>query len=393
MPLLLPTFASAAPRPRVIVIGAGAFGGWTALHLLRNGADVTLLDAWGAGNSRASSGGETRVIRGVYGPNAIYVKWTVRSFQLWSQAEKEWNRKLYFKTGAIWMVRAEDAYELAALPILDAEGLPYRKLKPAEAATLYPQINFDGIRWVLKEEEAGFLLARQACQTVVDGFIAEGGDYRIAFAKPVRAKATLEKIQLSSGTFLNADHYVFACGPWLSQIFPEIQEGKMIQPTRQEVFFFGTTAGDERYTEGQMPVWIDHGEKLIYGVPGNERRGFKVADDTRGDLVDPTTQERIISQNQLDTIRKFVELRFPGLKNAPLVESRVCQYENSIDQHFIIDQHPDLSNVWIVGGGSGHGYKHGPALGEYAASLILGKKPIEPFFQLSRFKKNKGSNL
>src|SRR5687767_2893900 len=163
-PVLIPALASSSSRRRVVVIGAGAFGGWTALHLLRNGANVVLVDAWGAGNARASSGGETRVIRGVYGPNAIYVKWTVRSFQLWAEAEKAWNRKLYNKTGAIWMIRAEDAYEQAALPLLEAEGLSYQKLTTSEAAKLYPQINFDGIRWVLKEEEAGYLLARQACQ-------------------------------------------------------------------------------------------------------------------------------------------------------------------------------------------------------------------------------------
>jgi sarcosine oxidase len=134
-----------------------------------------------------------------------------------------------------------------------------------------------------------------------------------------------------------------------------------------------------------MPVWIDHGERLIYGVPGNERRGFKVADDSRGPDVDPTTMERVITPEQLNAIRKFVAFRFPALKDAPLVESRVCQYENSKDQHFVIDRHPELQNVWIVGGGSGHGFKHGPAVGEYTAGLILEKQKINPFFQLKRF--------
>jgi sarcosine oxidase len=174
-PFLTRVKASSASKLRVVVIGAGAFGGWTAHHLLRGGAEVTLLDAWGPGNARASSGGETRVIRGVYGPTAIYVKWTVRSFQLWAELEKDFKRKLYFKTGAIWMIRANDEYERAALPILQAEGLPYQELTTQEASKLYPQINFDGIQWVLKEQEAGFLLARQSCQAVLERFIAEGG--------------------------------------------------------------------------------------------------------------------------------------------------------------------------------------------------------------------------
>ncbi len=190
VPFLIPAFASSASKPRVAVIGAGAFGGWTALHLLRAGASVLLIDAWGPGNARASSGGETRVIRGVYGPTAIYVKWTVRSFELWKELEKASNRKLYYKTNAIWMIRGDDAYEKAALPLMEEEGLPYEKLTPAEASKMYPQINFDGINWVLKEEEAGFLLARQSCQTVVDLLVSEGGEYRIAAAKPGKTRGS-----------------------------------------------------------------------------------------------------------------------------------------------------------------------------------------------------------
>jgi sarcosine oxidase len=386
-PLLIRAKASATSKLRVVVIGAGAFGGWTALHLLRSGAQVTLLDAWGPGNARASSGGETRVIRGVYGPTAIYVKWTVRSFQLWTDLEKASKRKLYYKTGAIWMIRGEDTYEKAALPLLKAEGLPYEELTTAAAAKLYPQINFDGIHWVLREQEAGFLLARQSCQTVLERFMAEGGDYRIASAERGTETTGLESLKLSDQTSIKADAYVFACGPWLGEIFPELAEGQLIQPTRQEVFFFGTPSGDRHFTEEMMPVWVDHGERLIYGVPGNERRGFKVADDTRGAPFNPTSEDRRITPQGLDAARKFIAMRFPKLKDAPLVESRVCQYENSPDQHFIADRHPALQNVWIVGGGSGHGFKHGPAMGEYVSSLVLGKQQPNPFFQLSRFKK------
>src|SRR3954471_17951837 len=92
-----------APRPHVAVIGAGAFGGWTALHLLRRGARVTLLDAWGPGNARASSGGETRVIRATYGPDRIYVQMVARSLQLWRENETRWRKPLYHRTGVLWM--------------------------------------------------------------------------------------------------------------------------------------------------------------------------------------------------------------------------------------------------------------------------------------------------
>src|SRR5213594_974582 len=159
--------ATSGAKPRVAVVGAGAFGGWTALHLRRRGARVVLLDAWGPGNSRASSGGETRVIRATYGPDRIYVEMVARSLRLWRDSEKSFSRPLFRKTGVIWMAGRDDRYEKAALPLLRAAGLPVEELSAAEAAALYPQVNFEGVHFVLREREAGYLLARRACQAVL----------------------------------------------------------------------------------------------------------------------------------------------------------------------------------------------------------------------------------
>ncbi len=189
---------------------------------------------------------------------------------------------------------------------------------------------------------------------------------------------------LSDGSKLQADSYVFACGPWLSKIFPEALKN-IIKPTRQEVFFFGTPYGNSSLFESNMPVWVDFGEKLWYGIPGADWRGFKVADDTRGAKFDPTTGDRTASKSGISSARKYLANRFPIMKDAPLLESRVCQYENSPDGHYIIDQHPGAENTWVVGGGSGHGFKLGPALGEFIADRVIGKKEVDPFFTLSRF--------
>ena len=189
---------------------------------------------------------------------------------------------------------------------------------------------------------------------------------------------------LSDGTRLTADAYVFACGPWLPKVFPSVL-GSTIQPTRQEVFYFGTPAGDLRFSDRQMPVWVET-PRFFYGIPGNERRGFKIADDARGVPFDPTSGDRTPSAEALRNAREYLARRFPPLANAPLLESRVCQYENSTDQNFIVDRHPEARNVWIVGGGSGHGFKMGPAVGELVASNVLEEKPPEPFFSLSRFR-------
>jgi glycine/D-amino acid oxidase-like deaminating enzyme len=358
----------------VIVVGAGAFGGWSALQLAQRGMRVTLVDAWGPGNSRASSGGETRTIRATYGPaHTLYVKMVARALQLWQEYQQRWNLKLFFRTGALRMAGTDDSYETAALPVLKEAGIRFEKLSAAECARRWPQVNFDGVSWSVFEPDSGFLAARRGCEAVLGAFLKEGGQYRQAQATPGRIRGRrMDGISIDAGELLKADFYVFAPGPWLGSVFPFLRLS--ITPTRQEVFFFGTPAGDTRYSEEQLPTWIDGGKHPFFGVPGNHWRGFKIADDTRGPVIDPSTMEREISQEKLSAARAYMRLRFPALSDAPLLESRVCQYENSTDHNFILDSHPEADNVWIVGGGSGHGFKHGPVMGEMLADAVLGSK-------------------
>jgi glycine/D-amino acid oxidase-like deaminating enzyme len=382
---------NSASKTRVAVVGAGAFGGWTALFLLRRGAQVMLVDAWGPGNSRASSGGETRIIRGTYGPDGIYTHMVARALTLWKENEARWNLKLYHRTGVLWMAGREDAYEKAALRHLSDAGLEFEKLTAAEAPKRFPQINFDGVPWVIIEKDAGYLIARRACKAVLNGFIAEGGEYRqLAVETPVLQGGELRSIKLSDGSVLEAEVFVFACGPWLGGIFPDVL-GHLIRPTRQEVFFFGAPAGEGGFADGAMPVWIDHGEKLFYGIPGNQWRGFKLGDDTRGAEFDPTTGDRTPTAAGIETARRYMNFRFPGLAGAPMVEARVCQYEQSPDGNFILGRHPRAANIWLAGGGSGHGFKHGPALGEMMSELVLGGKEPDRFFDLRRFARSSGA--
>jgi len=361
-------------RPSVIVVGAGAFGGWSALQLLQKRAKVTLLDAWGPGNSRASSGGETRTIRATYGPtHLLYTQMVARALRLWQEHERRWNVRLFFRSGALRMAGPDDSYERAALPVLQQVGIRYEKLSTEECAKRWPQINFEGVPWSVYEPDSGFLAARRACEAVLNAFVKNGGQYRQTQATPGPIVANrMQGINIGTSEVLTADYYVFALGPWLGKIFPFLTS--IITPTRQEVFFFGTPAGDVRFTEAQLPTWIDGGKSPFFGVPGNHWRGFKIADDTRGPVIDPTTVERQISEEKLASARAYLRMRFPALANAPLVESRVCQYENSTDHNFILDRHPDAGNVWIVGGGSGHGFKHGPVMGEMVADAVLDLK-------------------
>jgi sarcosine oxidase len=377
-------------KPHVAVIGAGAFGGWTALYFLRAGARVTLLDAWGPGNSRSSSGGETRIIRGAYGPGQSYTKLAARAFDLWKQHEAEWKQKFFFPIGVLWMAEADDAYERASLPCLKDAGIKFEQLTVNQLSIRWPQINFENVKWGIFESQSGYLLARASAQAVVDHFVAEGGEYRQAGVAERNPESNdLDRndwklLQLSDGSTVTADQYVFACGPWLGKLFP-LSVGPHFISTKQEVFFFGTPAGNPSYNEGNLPVWGDHSGHFMYGIPGNQARGFKLADDTRGPTFDPTSGERLVSEESLAQVRHYLAHRFPGMKDAPVLETRVCQYENTTDSNFIIDRHPANANVWIVGGGSGHGFKHGPALGEMVSKLVLGDETADPLYRLARF--------
>jgi len=392
-------------QPHIAVIGAGAFGGWTALYLQRAGARVTLIDAWGPGNSRSSSGGETRVIRGAYGPNQPYTALAARATELWREHQAKWNRHFFFPIGILWMVEGVGDFERGSLAMLEDAGIPFAELSAAEMTRRWPQINFENISWGIYEPHSGYVLARASARAVVDQVVSEGGEYRQASVVVEEADeggldSNWTQLKLSDSSInspsnsspnhstLTADTYVFACGPWLGQLFPKTV-GPHFTSTKQDVFFFGTPVGKSgdgaRYDEANIPVWADHGDRFMYGIPGNEGRGFKVADDTRGPEFDPTSGERVITADRLSDARRYLAHRFPGMKNAPLVEARVCQYEDTIDHNFILDRHPAKQNVWIVGGGSGHGFKHGPALGEMAAQLVLNDHTAPADFRLARF--------
>jgi glycine/D-amino acid oxidase-like deaminating enzyme len=176
---------------------------------------------------------------------------------------------------------------------------------------------------------------------------------------------------------------VFALGPWLPTLFPEVI-GRRILPTRQEVFYFATPAGDRRFTPRALPGWADFNNgDIFYGFPDLEGRGAKFAHDQHGVEVDPDTQDRRPTQAALDEIIAYRDRRFPALKGAQLIGAEVCQYENSSNGDFLIDFHPTLNNVLLLGGGSGHGFKHGPEVGRFAAGLLTGSAAPEPRFGLA----------
>jgi glycine/D-amino acid oxidase-like deaminating enzyme len=326
---------------------------------------VLLVDKYGPGNNRSSSGGESRIIRMNYGGDEIYTRWAMRSRELWTELFAQVGRpELFQSTGVLWTPAPDDPRAAAAQAAFEKYGVVFDRLTPADLARRFPQLRFREQRMGLFEPESGVLLARRAVQAVTAQAVREGVEYR---------QETLLTHD-GSGTV------VYACGPWLPKMFPEVLGGR-IRVTRQEVFFFGTPAGDRGFAPPQMPVWADITDQhSAYTIPDIENRGFKLAFDRHGPEFDPDTGDRVV--RDIDQARAFLAERFPRLAGAPLVESRVCQYENTSTGDFLIDRHPGFQNVWLVGGGSGHGFKHGPAVGEHVGALVEGKAAVEPRFSL-----------
>jgi sarcosine oxidase len=370
----------------VAVIGAGVFGAWSARFLRKSGAKVLLVDAYGPGNSRSSSGGESRIIRMGYGADEIYTRFAMRSLPLWKELFAETSRpELFHKTGVLWIATDKYQYAIDSLATLQNNGVGCEQLTVRDLRRRYPQISFEDEAWGIFEPHSGVLMARRAVRAVVDQAIAAGVDYRnLGIAKP-SGQQKLESIATSTGEKISAASFVFACGSWLPKIFPDVL-GSRIFVTRQEILFFGVPPGERQFTQPAMPTWL-YLKDEFYGMPDLESRGFKVARDRHGAPVDPDTQSRVASPEAVEAAKEFVARRFPALRNAPVVETRVCQYENTSNGDFLIDRHPQLENVWLVGGGSGHGFKHGPAVGEYIAVQVTGKGDIcatpEPRFSLA----------
>ncbi|MFL6727357.1 MAG: FAD-dependent oxidoreductase [Sphingomicrobium sp.] len=368
----------------VAVVGAGVFGAWTAHHLLNQGHKVTLIDAWGAAHSRASSGGESRLTRAAYGKDEIYTRMAMDSLPQWKALSAVSGLPILVQCGVLFFFPTEEPYVGESIAAHKKLGLSTDVLDQSQMARRFPMINFEGIKVGLYEQQFGALMARRSVLTLVDRFVKAGGTYTKGFVQPpAPGGARLEQLHLSSGERVGGDRFVFAAGPWLPKLFPQVI-GPRILPTRQEVFFFAPPADDRRFLPGSMPGWADfNGGDIFYGFPDLETRGVKFAHDQHGVEVDPDTQSRRPTEAALAEIVAFRDRRFPALRGAPLTEARVCQYENSSNGDFLIDLHPAWPNVLLLGGGSGHGFKHGPEVGRYAAARLFGSVKAEPRFGLA----------
>jgi len=385
----LPFLKSSSKKDKVVVIGAGAFGGWTALSLLHKGYEVTLIDQFGAGNNQSSSGGETRLIRAFY-DKQIYFDLTVRSMKLWKEHEAKVGRTFFYQNGLMLFNYKSTTPELEkAWPMYKKANLPLEKVNLSDAEKRWPQLNTEGLDHIIFDPMAGYLEARNGCMSVAERFISEGGKIiQQKVMKDNRASGKISSITLGDGQAIEGDIFIFACGPWLTRLFPELTQ--KLKVTRALCFFFASPSGESDLMENKLPTWMDRdfdGPFRSFGVPGSAHRGFKIGltPPTNNNVTDRfDSYDRTNTVEELELAKQVISRRFKKMKNQPLIEHRVCQYTMTPDSDFILDTHPEASNLWLLGGDSGHGYKLGPALGELAADIVTGTKPKISDFEWKR---------
>jgi glycine/D-amino acid oxidase-like deaminating enzyme len=369
----------------LVVVGAGTMGAWTALHAVRAGRSVLLVDAYGIGHPRSTSGDETRIIRSSHGADAFYTGWARQAREAWQGLAQESGERLFVEAGALWFAHRENGFETASESTLHDADVPVEHLTPDEVRARWPQVAVDDLAFAVFEPEGGLLMARRGVAAAAAAFARDGGEFQLASVAPGRiTDGRLLDVVAQDGRRLAADQFVFACGPWLPRLFPEVL-GDLIRVTKQDVLFVGQPAGDDRFGADRMPAWVDY-DAAFYGIPAVDGRGPKVAPDRYGPVFDPSHGDRLVDPETVRLTRQFLARRLPALAEQPIVETRVCQYETTPDTNFVIDRHPDLENVWLVGGGSGHGFKHGPMIGRYVVDRLDGlpTRPDDERFAIDR---------
>jgi sarcosine oxidase len=352
----------------VIVVGLGAMGSAAAHHLSKRGQRVLGLEAFGAGHRLGSSHGESRIIRLAYFEHTDYVPLLRRAYELWDDLERESSVSLLTLSGGLMIGKPESGVVAGALASARQHGLEHTLLDSVEVHQRYPALHLAEDEVALWEPRAGYLRPERCIDAHIRLAITNGAD--VHYEEPVRAWTSSEssvEVRTSARSY-TAEQLVFTCGARMSSVV-----GNAMPPIRAEriPLFWLQPAEPHLFDQGRLPIylWEIGPGAHFYGFPHVEWPGVKVARHHSGDYCDPDQVDRTVNAEDERRLRSAIAERIPAL-NGPVVTSLICLYENSADEHFLIDRASGRPNVLYAGGFSGHGFKFSSVVGEILADLV-----------------------
>lgn len=375
------------PSYDVIVLGVGGFGSSTLYHLARRGVRALGIERFGIAHDRGSSHGQTRVIRKAYFEHPDYVPLLHRAYELWHALEGETGRRLFHQVGLFLAGRPETELVAGTLLAARLHNLPVDKLSAAEARQRFPAYRFADDFDVVFEQQAGYLEVERCVAAHIDAARARGA--QLLLGETVlgwSSASTHVTVRTERGEY-SAARLVITAGPWAAQALSagvnaeERNDSTSATPwarwlnvVRKPAFWF--PAGDAFEVSAGNPMFffeIPGGQ--FYGFPRLDGRSIKVSEHTGGDPVaDPLIVDRTQHESDLARVAAFLEQHLPTVSRKPLGHS-VCMYTRSPDSHFLIDTHPQFSNVIVGAGFSGHGFKFTSVIGEALAGIALDGQP------------------
>jgi len=372
-----------------IIVGAGAMGSAAAYALTQRGQRVLLLEQFALNHRMGSSYGHSRIIRYAY-DHAQYVTLMRDTFPLWRTLEREAGEQLLHRTGGIDFGPASDPRLLATIKALQASKIEHELLEPAAAQLRFPQFHFPDDTLVLYQPDSGFLAASAA--VMAQAKLARAAGAQIIEHSPVeRIEIQDDGVVLYSATgTYTADRLLLTAGAWAKRLLRQVGVELPLQPLRCQLNFFQPLPSAP-FTAPDCPVWIAHVEsrfqRTVYGVPAHGSSGFKVAFHGGEPFDDPDAISREPDAENVAALRPFLRSYLPVIADSPLLESRICLYTQTPDEHFIVDRHPQHAHVIIAAGFSGHGFKFSIIIGQMLTQLALdGATEYEDsLFKLKRF--------
>ncbi len=369
----------------VVIIGGGVMGAAAARELARKPLRVALLDQAALPNPRGASVDHSKVFRFAY-PDTLYARLAMDGLKLWRNLEEESGARLLTETGVLLLGHNRPSFETETFDVLRGLGVGAEMLASRDVADRYPQFDAGSFVYGVFDPSGAILHAESAVRALIETARRRGVSViETERVTGIEKSGGAIRVTTEAGNSFESGRALITAGPWTRRLLPQLSD--RLKVTRQEVAYFEPLPADcSSFEAERFPIFLEL-ETGFYGFPIHHSGAMKIANHHKGPAVDPYSQDEPVSDEFIEQCRAFFRKFIPALASATVKETRVCLYNNTPDDDFIIDWHPELEGVLIATGFSGHGFKFGSVIGRIAAELLSeGKSSYEiDRFRLDRF--------